>query len=201
MAIVFKNHVISLSHVLNEIYYAVIIEESYYDDLDLLQGIIACVDKNNQIKKDVFLANPHTAFALDTNAQLVELFVNKYRSVLDKACTVAWKINAKFSYTIDIASVVAPYILYKLGVTSDCVAFYMGLGMVLANIVCDSLSNMKEEHMDKKSDFNNKEIYKAINVLLIEAKKNAKGKKAKAQIDKSLEHISKLQTEMAHVDD
>lgn len=201
MAIIIEKHIISLANVLNEIYYEVVIEECYYDDLDLLQGIIACVDKNNQMKKDVFLANPSSAFALDTNAQLVELFVDKYKSVLDKACTVAWKINTKFSYTIDVASVVAPYILYELGVTSDSVAFYMGLGMVLANIVCDSLSNMKEEQINKKIDSNSKEIYKAINVLLIEAKKNAKGNKAKAQIDESLEQISKLRTEMAHIDD
>ena len=61
--------------------------------------------------------------------------------------------------------------------------------------------NMKEEQINKKIDSNSKEIYKAINVLLIEAKKNAKGNKAKAQIDESLEQISKLRTEMAHIDD
>ena len=80
MAIIIEKHIISLANVLNEIYYEVVIEECYYDDLDLLQGIIACVDKNNQMKKDVFLANPSSAFALDTNAQLVELFVDKYKS-------------------------------------------------------------------------------------------------------------------------
>ena len=196
MSIVVGNHTTSLAHVLNEIYYEVTIEENYYDDLDLLKDIIACVDKNNQMKREVFIANTDVAFALDTNAQLVELFVDKYRSVLDRACTIAWKINTKFSYTIDVASVVAPYILYELGVTSDSIAFYIGLGMVLANIVCDSLSNMKEDQLSEKTDSDNKEICKAINVLLNEAKKKAKGKEAKKQIDESIEQISKLLTEM-----
>ena len=196
MSIVVGNHTASLAHILNEIYYEVAIEENYYDDLDLLKDIIACVEKNNQMKRDVFIANAGVAFALDTNKQLVELFVDKYRGVLDRACTIAWRINTKFSYTIDIASVVAPYILYELGVTSDSIAFYVGLGMVLANIVCDSLSNIKEDQLSEKADSDNKEICKALNVLLNEAKKKAKGKEAKKQIDESIEQISKLLTEM-----
>lgn len=186
----------AIANVLNNIYYEVVIEETYSDNSRLLGNIIAIVDESNNIKRDYLKGNPEVSFRLSASDILVKLFGEKYNKLLDKVCSFAFHINTRLGYSTDLASVVCPYILYEFGVTNEEVSFYLGLGMVLANIICDSLSQIKTEQMEKTDETCEKEVYKTLIILLEEARKNTKSKQSKKQICESLDQISKIIKEL-----
>lgn len=113
--------------------------------------------------------------------------------MIDKAGKLAYSINEKYGYTIDIASVVGPYILYQCGITDENLSFYLSLGMTISNIICDVLSKHEEKNIENIQQAEAKTICKSIYQLLEKTKKRNQLHGVKdSQIEKSMNEIQKI---------
>lgn len=120
-------------------------------------------------------------------------FIKKYQKAIDNAGKLAYSINEKYGYTIDIASVVGPYILYQCGITDENLSFYLALGMTLSNIICDILAKHEEKNIEKVKQEETKAICKSIYQLLERTKKRNHLHRVKdLQIEKSMNEIQKI---------
>lgn len=104
----------------------------------------------------------------------------------------AYRINTKLGHSIDLAGVVCPYILYELGITDEKLSFYLALGMALAKIVCDSLSQNHAKKLEAAEEREQKEAYAALKDFLEKAGANTAEPEAAQQISNSLEQITGL---------
>lgn len=181
-----------LSNSLRSIYSSVVLYETYDDQSEFLNSIIELVesDLNNSQTMSKMAG---VSYRISNVDELAAAFIKQYQKVIDKAGEFAYSINEKFGYTMDIASVVGPYILYQCGITDESITFYLALGMVLSNIICDVLAKHKENDIEKKNDDEMKAVCKSLYHLLEQAKKqNQLHGIHDSQIEKSLKEIEKI---------
>ncbi len=182
---------ILLANTLKEIYYVAVVEDKHDDDSILLQDIIALVEGNIEYQKNAFGQVPGESLFFPSTHDLADAFWTKYHDVISKAEDFAYSINSKFGYFNDLASVVAPYILYQTGITDENISFYIGFGLVTANIICDALASKKEEKKAAVDEKNIKTICKELKKQLIISKSYAKEDEVDI-INKSIEEIDKI---------
>ena len=214
------DHQVALADALNQIYRAAAVEKTYSDDSAFLKEIIQIVVENNfDVDQQELIIHGSSGYGnrsvtwllgcsysmrptgpmyrgFITKLSLPELltkrFGEKFNHTLDKSCLFAYRINTKLGHSVDLAGVVCPYILYELGITGEKLSFYLGLGMVLAKIVCDSLSQMHAEKLEAAKDSEQKEVYAALKGFLEKAGENTADPEAVQQISNSLEQITGL---------
>lgn len=133
---------------LKTMYYESYIEEDYTDDSEILLIITEVVEAYIQEQKVTQLSSSDSFILIHTN-ELVESFLQRINVIVLECEKFAYVVNAKFGHTIDLANVICPYVLYKMGVTDEGISFYLALGMTIANIICDSLANEEQERLDK----------------------------------------------------
>lgn len=146
-----------LAVVLKEMYYESVIEENYTDDSEILIVITEVVDIYLQKQKELQLSSSSSFIIIHTN-ELAEAFLKRITVIVSKCEKFAYAVNTKFGYTIDLANVICPFVLYQMGVTDEGISFYIGLGMTIANIVCDSLANAEKVRLEKIEDMEIEDI-------------------------------------------
>lgn len=213
------DHQAALADALDQIYRAAAVEKTYSDDTVFLKDIIQIMDESkdlvDQQQQCISFFDYEGEFpmllldcsysmrpkglmytGLDTKLSLPELlarrFGEKFNPILDKACLFAYRINTKLGHSIDLAGVVCPYILYELGITDEKLSFYLALGMALAKIVCDSLSQNHAKKLEAAEAREQKEAYAALKNFLEKAGANTAEPEAAQQISNSLEQITGL---------
>lgn len=137
-----------LANGLRKIYYESRVKKQFSDNSELLSNITELVEANIKLQKEIFNADPTVSYRISISKELTEAFLKTYQAVLEKAEDFAYSINSRFEHGIDLASVLCPFILYKLGVTDETASFYVGIGLILAKIVCDSLANNKQKKIE-----------------------------------------------------
>lgn len=140
-----------IANALRDIYSSVVLYESYEDDSDLLKTIIDLVEKDIERDRSSKLGANIQCRSVNTH-ELANAFLERYEQVFDKARIFASSINKRYGHTIDVASIVGPYILYLFGVTDVTLSFYITLGLALSNVICDSLANSKDEEDSKEKE-------------------------------------------------
>ena len=141
-----------LANELKNIYFLSTVTKQHSDNSELLRNINVLVDANIQNQREIFNANPEVSYCISNHNELIEAFLEKYSEVVEKAERFANSINTITGYGIDLVNVLCPFILYNLGITDASTSFYIGLGLVIAKIICDSLANKakkKEEQLEK----------------------------------------------------
>lgn len=186
-----ENEVI-LSNSLRNIYSSVVLYEAHDDESDFLKSIIELVEADIEYSQSL-RKDPSLSYKISNVHELATAFIKKYQKVIDSAGKLAYSINEKYGYTIDIASVVGPYILYQFDITDENLSFYLALGMTISNIVCDVLAKHEEKNIEKIKHNEEKAICKSIYHLLDRTKKRNQLHKVKdLQIDKSMNEIKKI---------
>lgn len=186
-----ENEVI-LSNSLRNIYSSVVLYEAHDDESDFLKSIIELVEADIEYSQSL-RKDPSLSYRISNVHELATAFIKKYQKVIDSAGKLAYSINEKYGYTIDIASVVGPYILYQFDITDENLSFYLALGMTISNIVCDVLAKHEEKNIEKIKHNEEKAICKSIYHLLDRTKKRNQLHKVKdLQIDKSMNEIKKI---------
>lgn len=183
---------IALANALNEIYWSSIVEEKYDISSDFLCNIIKLVEENQEYVQSIKRQDTKVAYRIPSAQHLAESFLNKYKEAIEKARSFAYMINMQFGYTVDIASVVGPYILYLIGVTDESMAFFISLGMTIANIICDNLASKHEEQLVLSDEKDRKQVLEAIEYLLEKAQLSASVDNDRQQTTKSLGEIRKI---------
>lgn len=140
-----------IANALRDIYSSVVLYESYEDDSDLLKTIIDLVEKDIERDRSSKLEANIQYRRVNTH-ELANAFLERYEQVFDRARIFASSINKRYGHTIDVASIVGPYILYLFGVTDVTLSFYITLGLALSNVICDSLANSKDEEDSKEKE-------------------------------------------------
>lgn len=181
-----------LAKELREIYYNAEIEGTNDDKSQFLSSIITLVNESNKTQRDYFQAHPDTSFAFSTVHDLCALFIEKYKTVLSSAERFAYSINDQFGYTVDITSVVCPFLLSQFGVTNEFLSFYIGLGMTITGIIIDGLANKEARRREK---LNEKQIITLCTVLknkLEDAQKANLSSEERAALEKSIVELEKI---------
>lgn len=182
-----------LANSLRKIYSSVVISESFKDQSEFLQNIIFLVDDDIKYGQSLREGNPALSYRISTTHELATAFIKKYQNVIDKAGKLAYSANEKYGYTIDIASVIAPYILYQFGITDENFSFYIALGMTLSNIICNILAKHEEKNIKQLENEQIATICKATYHLLQKTqKRNQLHNVHDTQIQKSLVETGKL---------
>ncbi len=181
-----------LSNSLRSIYSSAVLYETFEDESEFLKSIIELVESDikysQSIRKGLSLS-----YRISNFHELSSAFIKKYQRVIDKAGKLAYSINEKYGYTVDIASIVGPYILYQCGITDENLSFYLALGMTLSNIICDILAKHEENNIDVMKNEETKTVCKAIYQLLEKTKKrNDLHGVRDSQIEKSMREIQKM---------
>lgn len=188
---VLKSEEVLIANALKNIYYISVVEEEHDDNSILLKDIIALVEESIDKQKDAFDHSFGYSFFLPSTHDLVNAFFEKYHAILSKTEDFAYSINSRFGYITDLASVVAPYFLYQVGITDENISFYIGFGLVIANIICDRLAGKKEEKNAEWSEKNIKTICQELKKQLNISKNYAKEDEVSV-INKSIEEIDKI---------
>lgn len=194
ISLLLKSEEVMLANTLNNIYYICVVEDEHDDCSILLKDIVALVENNIEKQKDAFDYSSGISLFFPSTHDLAYNFLEKYHAVLSKTEDFAYSINSRFGYITDLASVVAPYFLYRAGITDENISFYIGLGLVVANIICDRLASKKEEENTKLNEKNVKiicqELKKQLNIS-----KNYANENEVSVINKSIEEIDKIISE------
>lgn len=181
-----------LSNSLRSIYSSAVLFETHDDESDFLKSIIELVEADIEYSKSL-RKDPSLSYRISNVHELTTAFIKKYQKVIDNAGKLAYSINEKYGYTIDIASVVGPYILYQFGITDENLSFYLALGMTISNIICDVFAKHEEKNIEKVKHDEEKAICKSIYHLLEGTKKRNQLHKVKdLQIEKSMNEIKKI---------
>lgn len=181
-----------LSDSLRDIYSSAVLYGTFEDDSDFLKSIIELVESDIKHSKPV-RRDPHLSYRVADIHELASAFIKKYQDVMNKAGKFAYSINEKYGYTVDIASIVGPYILCQCGVTDENLSFYLALGMTLSNIICDILAKQEEKNIEKMKNEEMKTICNAVYNLLENAKeRNQLNKVQDSQIEESFGEIQKI---------
>lgn len=183
---------VMLANSLRDIYSSVVLYKTYSDTSELLNNIIELVESDSNNNHTMSKMTPFS-YRISNVDDLAAAFIKKYQKSIDKAGEFAYSINKKYGYTMDIASIVGPYILYQCGITDESIAFYLSLGMVLSNIICDVLAKQKENYIQKKNNDDMKAVCKSLYHLLEKAiKQNQLQGTCDIQMEKSLKEIQKI---------
>lgn len=188
---VLKSEEVLIANTLKNIYYISAIEDEHDDDSILLKDIITLVEESIAKQKNAFDHSSGYSFFLPSTHDLANAFLEKYHAILSKTEDFAYSINSRFGYITDLTSVVAPYFLYQVGITDENISFYLGLGLVIANIICDRLAGKKEEKNAKLSEKNIKTICRELKKQLNISKNYAKEDEVSV-INKSIEEMDKI---------
>lgn len=188
---VLKSEEVLIANALKNIYYISVIEDEHDDNTILLKDIIALVEESIDKQKNAFDHSSGLSYFLPSTHDLVHDFLEKYHAFLSKTEDFAYSINDRFGYITDLASVVAPYFLYQVGITDENISFYIGFGLVIANIICDRLAGKKEEKNGKLNEKNIKTICQELKKQLNISKNYAKEDEVSI-INKSIEEIDKI---------
>jgi hypothetical protein len=181
-----------LSNSLRSIYSSAVLYEAFEDESDFLKSVIELVESDIKYSQSL-RKDPSLAYRIPNIHELAVAFIEKYQTAIDKAGKLAYSINEKYGYTVDIVSIVGPYILYQCGVTDDNLSFYLALGMTLSNIICDILANHEENNMQAMRNEETQTVCKAIYQLLEKTKKrNELHRVHDLQIEKSMKEIQKV---------
>lgn len=181
-----------LSNSLRSIYSSVVLYGAHDDESDFLKSIIELVEADIEYSQSL-RKDPSLSYRISNIHELATAFIKKYQKVIDNAGKLAYSINEKYGYTIDIASVVGPYILYQCGITDENLSFYLALGMTMSNIICDVLAKHEEKNIEKLKHEETKVICKSIYQLLEKTKKRNQLHRVKdLQIEKSMNEIQKI---------
>lgn len=191
ISLISKNDEILLANSLKKIYYIAVIEDEHDDDSVLLQDIIALVEGELGHQKKSFEDSSGYSFYLPSTHEIILAFWERYHDVISKAENLAYSINSRFGYFDDLAGIIAPYILYQTGITNENISFYIGLGLVIAKIICDALASKKEEKIEAVDKKNIKLICKGLKEQLVISKNYATEEEIN-NIDKSIEEIDKI---------
>lgn len=177
-----------LANALNEIYWAVEVEGAQINTSFLYKDIACLVESNVNSVQKIRANNPTLAYRISSTRELAEEFLKKYNTIINKSMDYAYSINRRFGHTIDIVSVVCPYVMYLLEITDETYSFYIGLGLAISNIICDALSAEKEKRLEAEETSEKVEIFKALISLLEKSKRYNKN----PQIENSLKSIRSL---------
>lgn len=191
IATISKTDEIMIANTLKELYYVSVVENEHEDASLLLQDIISWVEASLDKQRDAFEQSPGVSFYFPSAHDITKAFLTKYHDCISKAEAFAYSINCKFGYDTDIASVVAPYFLYQAGIANEDISFYIGLGLVIANIICDTLARKKEEKDIEEDEKKIRTICKELKEMLIISKNNANEDEVSV-INKSIEVIDKI---------
>ena len=192
-----RNDETKLANALRSIYSSVVINESFKDQSAFLQSVILLVDDDIKYGQSLREVNPTLSYRISTTHELAAAFIRKYQNVIDKAGKLAYSANERYGYTVDIASVVGPYILYQCGITDENLSFYIALGMTLSNIICDILAKHEEKNIEQLETEQMANVCKATYHLLKKTqKRNQLHKVHDPQIEKSIVETSKLLEEL-----
>lgn len=183
---------ILIANALKEIYYLSEIEELHSDESQFLRDVVQLVYISIQTQKKQYDAHPEYAYRIPATHDLAVAFIEKYNIILDKAEQFAYTINDQFGYGIDIANVVCPYVLYQFGITDENLSFYIGLGMTIANIICDVLAKREENKREKLNKEQMSTICSSLRKLLINAKSMSNNSKECDELQKSISELDKI---------
>lgn len=181
-----------LSNSLRSIYSSAVLYGTFEDESDFFKSIIALVESDIKYSQSL-RKDPSLSYRISNIHELASAFIKKYQKAIDKAGKFAYSINEKYGYTVDIASIVGPYILYQCGVTDENLSFYLTLGMTLSNIICDILAKHEEKNIEEMKNEETKTVCKAMYQLLEKTKKrNQLHRVHDAQIEKSMKELQKI---------
>lgn len=182
---------ISVANNLKELYYLSVIEGQFQDDSDFFHNIKSLVDQSIKSQNEATALAGGDSLRFPTTRELANAFWGRYRNCILATEEFSYKINNRFGYTIDLANVIAPYFLYQAGVTDATYSFYIGLGLTVANIICDSLASQKETRDEAMNDKRIRTICNELTKYLIISKASA-DVKYQDTINKSIEELGKI---------
>ena len=182
---------ISVANNLKELYYLSVIEGQFQDDSDFFHNIESLVDQSNRSQNEATALAGGASLMFSTTKELANAFWERYRNCILATEEFAYKINNRFGHTIDLANVIAPYFLNLAGVTDDKYSFYIGLGLTVANIICDSLASQKEKRDEAMNDKSIRTISRELANYLAISKANADAA-YQDTINKSIEELEKI---------
>lgn len=182
---------IRIANALKEIYYSSIVDDQFQDDSELFQCIVLLVDQNMASQREAIVSAGGAALRFSNTKELANAFWNNYRKCILATEEFAYKINNCLGYSVDLVSIIAPYFLYQAGVTDETLSFYIGLGLVVANIICDSLASKKAARDDAADEKNIKAICTEFTKFLTLSKKHV-NEKEQDVINKSIEELEKI---------
>ena len=186
---------VMLSNSLRSIYSSAVLYEEYDDESDFLKSIIELVEADIEYSQSL-RRDPTLSYRISNVHELAAAFIKKYQKVIDVSAKFAYSVNEKYGYTIDVASIVGPYILYQCGITDENLSFYLAIGMTLSNIICDVMAKHEEKNIEKVKNEETKTICKSLYQLLERtSKRNQLHRKRDLQIEKSMKEIQKILNE------
>lgn len=141
------NNTNELALYLNELYYNTIVENKFSQENENILIIVDSVRYKNSLTRNVFLEGNGAAFAFDASKKLCQYYLLKVNPLMKQVYSLAYACNKKFQNTADIMAVITPYILVKFGLGTDEALLAVGLAIVLAKIVIETLAekNKMEE--------------------------------------------------------
>lgn len=125
---------------LNELYYNTVIENKISQKNEHILIIIASVRYKNSLIKNKFSDSQGVAYAFDPSEKLCQYYLQKINPLMKQVYSLADACNTKFQNIADIMAVITPYILIKFELGTDEILLVVGLAIVLAKIVVETLS-------------------------------------------------------------
>lgn len=195
-----KSDEVLLSNCLRSIYSSAVLYETFEDDSELLNSIITLVEIDIEYEKSL-VKDPALSYRISNYHELASSFIKYYHLLIDKAGKLAYSINDKYGYSIDIASIIGPYLLYELGITDDTFSFYLSLGMTISNIICDILAKHEEKNIERMKNEETKMICRLLKQLLVKVNENNQQcGENDPQIQKSIDEIQKITDDDSEID-
>lgn len=101
-------------------------------------GCLPCQSDNESLtdkeRIEIVIANKKRTI------RFAETFCRVYKNTLDDAEALAYSIKKQYDWGTSLIGVICPYVLQKMGVSSEDLVFTIELGLIISRIVWDNLA-------------------------------------------------------------
>jgi hypothetical protein len=139
-----ENQAKQISISLHRIYEAVVFDENTsVVGCPITPIAIESVEIQNELDKVFFAENKGVAFAHETHNELTERFLSKIKSIMNDTFDVISEVATTYANVTDIMAVTVPYVLLKFGVDNQEVGLFIGLGILVSQIIVERITEKK----------------------------------------------------------
>jgi hypothetical protein len=156
-----ENEAKDISVCLHNIYEAVVFDgKVLISDYKITTIAVEVVELQNEADKAFFAEHKGVSFAYDSSEELAARFLAKTEDIFDDVGKAMAKISTAYSNVSDVLAITVPYVLLKFGVGNQEVGLFVGLGILISQIV---IQHIAEKH-DKKTQVSKADLLKLIEV-------------------------------------
>ena len=141
-----ENQAKQISVSLHRIYEAVVFDgKTSIVGCTITSIAIESIEIQNELDKAFFAENKGVAFAHDTHNELTERFLAKIKNIMNDVYDTVSKVATTYTNVTDIMAVTVPYVLLKFGVDNQEVGLFVGLGILVSQIIVERIAEKKEK--------------------------------------------------------